>query len=72
MYHGRTDFHTGGNSVEYDPADSVLKRFDQIDMILQLCETIQGSTLCPTGDAFAMPIEAMVGKYRDEFEALVQ
>lgn len=42
-----------------------------IDKILELCDTIIGSTLCPTGDAFAMPIRAMVRKFRPEFEALV-
>ena len=34
--------------------------------------TIKGSTLCPTGEAFAMPIEAMVTKFRAEFEALIR
>ncbi len=43
-----------------------------IDKILELCDTIIGSTLCPTGDAFAMPIRAMLRKFRSEFEALVR
>ncbi len=43
-----------------------------IDLILDLCNKIIGLTLCPTGDAFAMPIRAMVAKFRDEFEALVK
>ncbi len=42
-----------------------------IDAVLKLCKTIKGSTICPTGDAFAIPIEAMVRKFRKEFEALV-
>ncbi|MBN1944416.1 MAG: NADH-quinone oxidoreductase subunit NuoF [Bradymonadales bacterium] len=42
-----------------------------IDQVLELCQAIKGSTLCPTGDAFAIPIEAMVTKFRGEFEALV-
>lgn len=42
-----------------------------LDLILELCGRIRGSTLCPTGEAFAMPIEAMIGKFRHEFEALV-
>jgi len=43
-----------------------------IDTVLSMCDTIIGSTLCPTGDAFAMPIRAMVRKFRPEFEALVR
>lgn len=39
--------------------------------VLQLCKIIKGNTLCPMGDAFSMPIEAMVLKYKDEFESLL-
>jgi NADH-quinone oxidoreductase F subunit len=45
---------------------------DDIDLVLRLCRQIRGTTLCPTGEAFATPIEAMVSKFRDEFEALVR
>jgi NADH-quinone oxidoreductase subunit E/NADH-quinone oxidoreductase subunit F len=44
---------------------------EDIDRILQFCSTIAGLTLCPTGSAFAVPIRAMVEKYRPEFEALI-
>jgi len=43
-----------------------------VDRVLELCATIRGSTLCPTGDAFAMPVQAMVSKFRGEFDALVR
>jgi NADH-quinone oxidoreductase F subunit len=43
-----------------------------IDRVLSLCNAIKGTTLCPTGDAFTTPIEAMVRKFRPEFEALVR
>ncbi len=42
-----------------------------IDRVLGLCKSIGGTTLCPTGDAFSVPIEAMVRKFRPEFEALL-
>jgi len=45
---------------------------EDIDLVLRLCRQIKGTTLCPTGEAFATPIEAMVTKFRDEFEALVR
>ena len=47
------------------------KRADA-DLILHLCKNIKGRTVCPTGDAFAMPIEAMVQKFRQEFDNLTQ
>lgn len=43
---------------------------EDIDAILYLCSQIKGLTLCPMGDAFAMPVEAMVTKYRAEFDML--
>jgi len=43
-----------------------------IDVILGMCKSIKGLTLCPTGDAFAMPIEAMLTKFRSEFEDRVR
>jgi len=43
-----------------------------IDLVIDLCNNIKGLTLCPTGDAFAIPVHAMVTKFRDEFETLVK
>ncbi len=45
---------------------------EDIDLILHLCANIRGLTVCPTGEAFSMPIQAMVTKFRPEFEALVK
>jgi len=47
-------------------------KIEDIDIILSLCANIKGLTLCPTGEAFSVPIEAMVGKFRPEFEAMVK
>ncbi|MCX5771062.1 MAG: NADH-quinone oxidoreductase subunit NuoF [Candidatus Hydrogenedentes bacterium] len=38
--------------------------------IERLATTIKGLTLCPAGDAFAVPLGAMIKKFRPEFEAL--
>ena len=43
-----------------------------LDIILDMCSKIKGLTLCPTGDAFSMPIEAMINKFRGEFEVLIK
>jgi len=42
-----------------------------IDTVLSICDTVIGSTLCPMGDAWGMPIRAMVRKFRSEFESLI-
>ena len=47
-------------------------KMEDIDLILHLTSNIKGLTLCPTGEAFAVPIQNMVSKFRPEFEALVK
>jgi NADH:ubiquinone oxidoreductase subunit F (NADH-binding)/NADH:ubiquinone oxidoreductase subunit E len=43
-----------------------------LDLIAHLCRTIPGLTICPTGEAFSLPILAMVTKFKSEFEALIR
>ncbi len=39
-----------------------------LDLILNVSANIMGNTICPFGDAAAMPAAAFIRKYRDEFE----
>jgi NADH-quinone oxidoreductase subunit F len=41
---------------------------EDLDTLLSTCDNIEGQTICPLGDAAAMPIRAFVKKFRDEFE----
>ena len=43
-------------------------RRENIDLLLDLCDQIQGHTICAHGDAAAMPIRAIVTKFRNEFD----
>ena len=39
------------------------------DTLLRICRfASEGMTICPLGDAFALPISSMVNKFRDEFQ----
>ena len=40
-----------------------------LDLILNVSGNIMGNTICPFGDAAAMPAGAFIRKYREEFEA---
>ncbi|MGZ8465513.1 MAG: NADH-ubiquinone oxidoreductase-F iron-sulfur binding region domain-containing protein, partial [Candidatus Binatia bacterium] len=42
---------------------------NDLDLILNIAGNIAGNTICPFGDAAAMPAGAFIRKYRDEFEA---
>ena len=42
---------------------------NDLDLILNISGNIMGNTICPFGDAAAMPAAAFIKKFRDEFEA---
>jgi NADH-quinone oxidoreductase subunit F len=44
-------------------------RKEDLDLILNISGNIMGNTICPFGDAAAMPAGAFIRKFRDEFEA---
>jgi NADH-quinone oxidoreductase subunit F len=46
-------------------------RKEDLDLILDLAEGMKGRTLCPMGDAAALPIHALVTKFREELERAV-
>ena len=41
---------------------------EDLDLLLNLADNIQGRTICALGDAAAMPVRAFVKQFRDEFE----
>jgi NADH-quinone oxidoreductase subunit F len=43
-------------------------RKEDLDLLLNLADNIQGRTICALGDAAAMPVRAFVKTYRAEFE----
>ncbi len=43
-------------------------KMQDLQMILDMCSNMKGVTICVLSDACAMPIEAMIHKYREEFE----
>jgi NADH-quinone oxidoreductase subunit F len=47
-------------------------RKGDLELILNVSGNIMGNTICPFGDAAAMPAAAFIKKYRDEFEAHIE
>jgi NADH-quinone oxidoreductase subunit F len=47
-------------------------RKGDLELILNVSSNIMGNTICPFGDAAAMPAAAFIKKYRDEFEAHIE
>ena len=46
-------------------------RTEDLDLVVNLSDRMQGNTLCPLADALAMPARSYVNKFRNEFEAHV-
>lgn len=59
--------------------DKILKRIEMgqgsrqdLDLLLSVCDNIEGNTICALGDAAAWPVRGFINKFRDEFESRVQ
>jgi NADH-quinone oxidoreductase subunit F len=46
-------------------------RMEEIDLLVEMCDRIEGKCLCPLGDACAMPVRSYLKHFRAEFEAAV-
>lgn len=42
-------------------------RMEDLDLLVNVADNIQGRTICALGDAAAMPVRAMIQHFRDEF-----
>ena len=47
-------------------------RFEDIDILLDICNNIEGRSFCPLGDAAAWPIQGAMKYFRHEYEELVR
>lgn len=59
--------------------EKILKRMvagdatsQDLDLLLSVCDNIEGNTICALGDAAAWPVRGFVQKFRSEFEARVK
>ncbi|MFH0992552.1 MAG: NADH-quinone oxidoreductase subunit NuoF [bacterium] len=57
----------------------VLKRFEQgegrrqdINLLMDIANNIEGNTICALGDAAAWPVQSMILRFRDEFEKRIK
>jgi NADH-quinone oxidoreductase subunit F len=47
-------------------------RPEDVDLLWDVADNIDGKTICPLGEAAAWPVKAFVTKYRSEFEKACQ
>jgi NADH-quinone oxidoreductase subunit F len=46
-------------------------RYEDLDLLLDICNNIGGRSFCALGDAAAMPIQGAMRFFRNEYEALI-
>jgi NADH-quinone oxidoreductase subunit F len=44
-------------------------RSEDLDLLVNVADNIEGNTICALGDAAAWPVQSFVKKFRDEFQA---
>jgi NADH-quinone oxidoreductase subunit F len=44
-------------------------RMEDIDLLMDIANNIEGNTICALGDAAAWPVQSMIKRFREEFEA---
>jgi NADH-quinone oxidoreductase subunit F len=44
----------------------------ELDLLLDVCDRINGKCLCPLGETAAMAVASYVAKFRDEFVAHIE
>jgi NADH-quinone oxidoreductase subunit F len=47
-------------------------RTEDIDLLMDIANNIEGNTICALGDAAAWPVQSMIRRFRDEFEKRVK
>ncbi len=57
----------------------ILKRIDEgegkredIDLLVEIANNIEGNTICALGDAAAWPVQSFIKRFRDEFEKRIR
>jgi NADH-quinone oxidoreductase subunit F len=51
--------------------DEGMGRREDIDLLANVADNIEGNTICALGDAAALPVKGTVKKFRKEFEARI-
>jgi NADH-quinone oxidoreductase subunit F len=47
-------------------------RWEDIDLLMDVANNIEGNTICALGDAAAWPVQSMIRRFRDEFEKRIR
>lgn len=63
---------TGWVARIIDKIEAGLGEESDLQLLLDICDNVQGNTICPLGDAMAMPIRSYVQKFEEEFRRHIE
>mgnify|MGYP000899166510 CR=1 FL=1 len=63
---------TGWGAKILDEIEAGRGRMEDLELLLEICDNIEGNTICPLGDAMAMPVRGYLKKFRSDFEQHVR
>ena len=58
---------TGWAAKLLDEIEAGRGKAEDVKLLLEICDNIEGNTICPLGDALAMPVRAFLQKFEGEF-----
>lgn len=58
---------TGWVAKILDELEAGRGRMEDMELLLDICNNVEGNTICPLGDAMAMPVRTWLKKFPDEF-----
>jgi NADH-quinone oxidoreductase subunit F len=59
---------TGWVAKILDEIEAGNGQMSDLELLLNICDNVEGNTICPLGDAMAMPVRAYLQKFTSEFE----
>lgn len=63
---------TGWVARILDQIEAGLGSEDDLQLLLDICDNVEGNTICPLGDAMAGPVRSYVQKFADEFRRHIE
>jgi NADH-quinone oxidoreductase subunit F len=55
-----------------DASSTARAASEDLDLLLDVADNIEGRTICALGDAAAMPVQSFLKHFRDEFEYMIE
>lgn len=55
-----------------DSIEAGTARMEDLDLLLDVCDNIEGNTICALGDSISIPVRSYVQLFREEFEAHIK